>query len=125
MKVLLARQSILDRDLEVLGYELLFRDPETGDGSISDPDSATSTVISNALLELGLETVAGSVPAFLRVTRQFLLWDNPILFEAEDVVFEIVDVDPDDTELLETVTRLAQIGYRFCGTVPADIDPDA
>lgn len=123
MEVLLARQSILDRDLEVLGYELLFRDPETGVAAISDGDQATSAVVSTALLELGLETVVGDRPAFLNVTRQFLLWDTPLLFDRSAVVFEIVDADNADFELVEALGRLKANGYRFCADLSADVDP--
>jgi c-di-GMP phosphodiesterase len=57
-----ARQPIFNPKLEVVGYELLFR----GEGYVTDmatianPESATATVVLNALTELDLERLVGT-----------------------------------------------------------------
>ncbi len=48
-----ARQPIFDRDLEVVGYELLFRDPPVTVANVSDHQAATTRVVLDTLTELG------------------------------------------------------------------------
>ena len=57
-----ARQPIFNHKLDVVGYELLFR----GEGyandvaMIANPESATATVVLNALTELDLDRIVGT-----------------------------------------------------------------
>src|ERR1700709_1375014 len=51
----LARQPIFDADLSVRGYELLYRGAPGAERP--DADQMTSTVLVNALLEIGLDNV--------------------------------------------------------------------
>ena len=69
----LGRQPIFDRKLEVMGYELLFRAQQGSASNVVDGDSATSQVILNTLLELGLDRVVGERQAFINMTRSFIL----------------------------------------------------
>ena len=71
-----ARQPIYDRRLEVVGYELLFRD-QGGAAFAADPDAATSGVILEVLSTLGLERLVGPHIAHVNVTRSFLLEGRP------------------------------------------------
>ena len=54
--VFVARQPIFNRDLEVVGYELLFRSREAQ--AIPSPEGATASVVLNAFTEIGLERIA-------------------------------------------------------------------
>src|SRR5207244_4144263 len=53
--VFVARQPIFNRDLEVVGYELLFRSREAQ--AIPSPEGATASVVLNAFTEIGLERI--------------------------------------------------------------------
>src|SRR5512142_1114559 len=74
----LARQPILDTDLRTIGYELLFRDGATNVARFEDGTRATSIVLTNALAEFGLDTVVGSLPAWVNFPAQYLLDELPI-----------------------------------------------
>ena len=52
-------------------YELLFRSGESNHARVTDGDQATSQVILNTFMELGLETIVGSKLAFINLTRGF------------------------------------------------------
>ena len=71
-RVLLARQPILDRQDRVVAYELLYRPMPLGGGPL-DPLAATASVIVNGLSDVGLDALVGPHPAYVNVTREFLL----------------------------------------------------
>ncbi|WP_297526887.1 EAL and HDOD domain-containing protein [Thiohalobacter sp.] len=109
--IYLGRQPIFDRDLEVYAYELLFRAGETNAAGEIDGDQATSRVIANTFIELGLDEIVGPRRAFLNLTRDFLVSDWPLNFPRDRVVLEILeDIEPDD-EVLAAVGRLRQEGF--------------
>src|SRR3712207_3826121 len=69
------------------GYELLFRgarDPET-------PDQWTASLIVDALSEIGLDRVAAGRPAWVNVSREFLLAVDPLPFAPDQVVLELTE----------------------------------
>ena len=55
-----ARQPIFDRNLEVLGYELLFRTPAAVAADVIDHQQATTRVVLDSLTELGLDHIVGT-----------------------------------------------------------------
>lgn len=70
----LARQPILNRDQELIGYELLFRSAAVGPANVSDDVSATAAVIAHAS-ELGLNNVIGNFLGFINVDATVLMSD--------------------------------------------------
>ncbi len=71
-RILVGRQPIFDRNLDVYAYELLFRDEQTGNLCLErDGDMATSRTILNAFMEIDLERLTNGRPAFLNLTRGF------------------------------------------------------
>src|SRR5262249_44328100 len=66
-----ARQPIFNRDLDVVGYELLFRSREAQ--AIPSPEGATASVVLNAFTEIGLERIVGDRTAWINVSRDFIL----------------------------------------------------
>src|SRR5688572_6759727 len=68
MQVLqLARQPILDRSEALDGFELLFRSAAGANPAVADARAATSQVILNAFMELGVEKVLGRHRGFINV----------------------------------------------------------
>ncbi len=113
-RVLVGRQAILDRDLEVFAYELLFRDDQAKNFCFErDGDLATSRTILNAFFEIGLERLTGGRPAFLNLTRSFFTDKPPIPFEPDSVVLEILEDIPVDDTLIASVKALHDQGYQL------------
>src|SRR5438094_833045 len=69
------RQPIVDLNQELVGFELLFRPTATDSVQVDDDMLATSTVISNAFTEIGLDQVIGDVDGYINVDADFLLSD--------------------------------------------------
>jgi c-di-GMP-related signal transduction protein len=57
--VFVARQPIFNRNLEVVGYELLFRGGCVNEAVVASPEGATATVVLNSFTEIGLERIVG------------------------------------------------------------------
>ena len=72
-EVFVARQPIFNRHLQVAAYELLFRGGEATTALISDKEGATASVVLNSFTEIGLERIVGSKPAWVNVSREFVL----------------------------------------------------
>ena len=53
----LARQPIFNRDLELYGYELLYRSGMVSNADFKNEDQATSQVLLNTVVDIGLERI--------------------------------------------------------------------
>ena len=84
------RQPIYNGDLDVVAYELLFRQGEENHGQFVDGDQATSQVLLNACLDIGLDALVGTKRAFINVTRDFLLQDFALALPPQRVGLEFV-----------------------------------
>ncbi len=60
LEAFVGRQPIYDRQLKVIGYELLFRSYKAGDAQFLNGDQATPEVVLNTFMEIGLEQLVGS-----------------------------------------------------------------
>ncbi|MGD0455481.1 MAG: EAL domain-containing protein [Solirubrobacteraceae bacterium] len=109
--VRVARQPILDRSARVVGYELLFRAPLADSAGVLDDRGATATVIVDGLLDVGLLDLVGDHPAYLNVSRDFLLSVRPLPLPARHVVLELVEDQVVDDELLDVLEEL--VDQRF------------
>jgi EAL and modified HD-GYP domain-containing signal transduction protein len=113
MEVYLGRQPILDRNWNVAGYELLFRSSQANFCDLTDDVAATSQVIVNAVLGVGLDRLLAGKPAFVNFDRTLLLGDWSTLLPPNKVVIEILESVPADTEVLAACHALQQQGYRL------------
>jgi EAL and modified HD-GYP domain-containing signal transduction protein len=112
-EVRVARQPIFDRRLEVVGYELLFRAGDATTAVVADSEGATATVVLNSFTELGLERVVGARPAWINVSRDFLLHGFATSVPPDLVLLEILEDQLIDDELVTAITALKQQGHRF------------
>jgi len=112
--ILIARQPILKRDQTLYGYEILYRTANhRTHANIIDGDEATTQVIINSFADLGLSTIVGEAKAFINLTRNFILGKNPIPIPPNNVVFEILEDIPIDTELIDAIKSWRHNGYTF------------
>jgi c-di-GMP-related signal transduction protein len=114
VEVFVARQPIFDRNRKVWAYELLYRSCATAtrfDGT--DATSATRQVISNSVLSLGLDNLLCGKHACINFGRDMLFEDWYSTLPKECTVIELTeDIEP-DSDVLETVSRMRQEGYRI------------
>jgi EAL and modified HD-GYP domain-containing signal transduction protein len=111
--IYLARQPIFNTELEVYGYEILFRNSATNAALVSDGNKATSTLITNTFVEMGIEAIADNRVAFINMTRDFLIGALPVPVEPGRVVLEILEDISADAESIAGLRALAERGYKL------------
>lgn len=110
LNILLARQPIYNRDLEVHAYELLFRAPNQPDWEW-DGDVATSQLVVNAFAEIGIDKVTDNKSAFINFTQKWLI--SPPPFDARYVTIEVLeDVEPNE-EIISGIKTMSQKGFTI------------
>ena len=107
----IARQPILDLNQSVVAYELLFRDGESNCFPDIDPDQATSNILSNNHLTLGVENITNNLPAYINFHANTLINDFPSFLDPSTVVIEILEDVPASDALLSACKQLSEKGY--------------
>ena len=111
MEVYVARQPIFDKNQKIYGYELLFREGTENFFSGIDGNTATSKVLSNSFMNIGITTITGGGLAFVNFTRDLLVKQVPELFPKEKLVVEILeDVKPEQS-VIKACKDLSNGGY--------------
>ncbi len=112
--VLVGRQPIFDRELDIYAYELLFRGAiDMSSAEIDDGDCATSQLILNTFLEIGTEQIVGTKPAFINMTRNLLLGDAVFNLDPRQIVLEVLEDVEVDIQLIERINQLSEKGFVF------------
>jgi EAL and modified HD-GYP domain-containing signal transduction protein len=112
-EVFIGRQPIFDRGKRVAGYEILFRAEDSTEANVLDPETATATVVLNALTEIGLERIVGSHLAWINLPRGSILSGIGTMLPPAAAGFEILEGQDVDEELVEGVRELKRQGYRI------------
>jgi EAL and modified HD-GYP domain-containing signal transduction protein len=112
-RAIVARQPICDRRQRTIGYELLFRDLGTEQCVFGNADEATSRVIFNFVIEIGLDRLVGPSKAFINFTRDFMMGMNSGLLPRDRVVLEILEDSIPDPEFLAALGALKAKGFHF------------
>lgn len=114
-RVLVSRQPIYRGDMQVFGYELLFRSTDSADrATFSDGNFATSQVISNSFIEIGLDKMVGPHRAFINFDRDLLL--APGYCEAmprDRVVLEVLETLRIEDDVVRRLKELSAAGYQI------------
>jgi c-di-GMP-related signal transduction protein len=107
-----ARQPILNREQQVFGYELLFRDGIENFFRSSDTEAAARSTLDGSLL-MGFDVLCDGQKAFINCTRDLLLKDGITRLPHEQTVVEILEnLEPDDL-VVAACERLRASGYTI------------
>ena len=114
---LFARQPILDKSLELYGYELLYRDESS---EACGPVAATARLV-DGLLTRSIAALANGRRAFVNVSEHFLLGGLVELIPPASIVIEIVETVRPTPAVLRRLRSLKRKGYSialddFCFT---------
>lgn len=115
----IGRQPVLDRDSQLIGYELLYRaDAEATEARFDDDDRASLVVIASLLQDLGADRVLGGKIGFINVGAGALGPDSPIaLLDAKSTVLEFDAPATADDLTLARLAELRRQGYGIAVTV--------
>lgn len=113
MEVYVARQPIFYKNKKLYGYELLFRDGISNVFPVIDGDTATSKLLSNSFLSIGMNQLVGGKTAFINFTQGLLVKRIPMMFPVEKMVVEILeDVEPDE-QVINACLDIVSAGYAI------------
>ena len=113
--IFLGRQPILDRDQNLVAFELLFRlsNDVDADANVTDNATATANVIVNAYGALGIEEVLGEKRGFVNVDAELLMSDAICMLPSKNVVLEILESVKITDEIVQRCIELKQMGYQL------------
>ncbi|MDO9168922.1 MAG: hypothetical protein Q7U18_07490 [Methylobacter sp.] len=109
--IIIGRQQIFDQKLNIYAYELLFRG---NDFDLNDKDGATQAtnqVITDTILELGLNAIVGPHKAFINFTTQNILDKTPLRLPKDRIVVEVLENVEIDMTIVANLTELSNLGY--------------
>jgi c-di-GMP phosphodiesterase len=112
-EVFIGRQPIFDRGQRVVGYEILFRAEDRNQARVLDAETATATVVLNALTEIGLERIVGPHVAWINLPRESVLSGIATMLPPTVAGFEILEGQKVDDALVAGVRGLKDQGYRI------------
>ncbi len=113
MSVFVARQAILNRNQNVVAYELLFRDsPENCFPGVSD-GQATARLIMENQLNLGTRHITSGKKALINIGPESLKLDLCEFLPCKDVVIELLEtIEPND-DTYELCRKLFHSNYKL------------
>lgn len=110
---LIARQPICNKNLKVIGFEILYR-MQGGQNSatIDDPDAATIDVLLALFNDLSIEDVVGNKLAFINFTSNLILQGLPDI-PPKQLVIELLEDQTITPALLKSLARFRKQGYKI------------
>ncbi|MDR1217021.1 MAG: HDOD domain-containing protein [Oscillospiraceae bacterium] len=110
----MARQPIFDSKLNILGYELLFRE-STEATAFTDVggDTASSETIRNSFHDIGIEKITNGKLAFVNFTEKLLLDKVATILSNKILVIEVLETILPTPEVLATCSELRELGYTI------------
>ncbi|PSJ18057.1 EAL and HDOD domain-containing protein [Nitrosomonas supralitoralis] len=113
-KVCLGRQPILDRNHNLVAFELLFRQEESEEtANFTNDLSASANVIVNAYGKFGIHNVLGHLRGFINADPDLILSDIISLLPSKHIVLEVRESACITAEFLQRCKELKQKGYQF------------
>lgn len=111
--IFLGRQPILDRERNLVAYELLFRPGQIDSAQVADDVNASANVLINAYGQLGIQRVLGNQRGFINVSAELLLSDAILLLPHQHVVLELLESIVITPEIVQRCLDLKQKGYHL------------
>nr|WP_305906874.1 EAL domain-containing protein [Methylomarinum sp. Ch1-1]MDP4519585.1 EAL domain-containing protein [Methylomarinum sp. Ch1-1] len=111
--ILIGRQQILDSKLNLYAYEILFRGHDFDLKDQEGAAQATNQVITDTLLEIGLNDIVGTSKAFINFTTQNLLEKTPLHLPKDRIVIEVLEDVVVNQDLIDTLKEFSRLGYTI------------
>jgi EAL and modified HD-GYP domain-containing signal transduction protein len=109
--IIIGRQQIFDKKLNIYAYELLFRGNDFDLNQKDGATQATNQVITDTILELGLNTIVGPHKAFINFTTQNILDKTPLHLPKDRIVIEVLENVEIDSRIVSNLKELSKLGY--------------
>ena len=111
-EVFIGRQPILDRDVKIFGYELLFRDREENFAIIRDSIEATARVVVNLITYMDFKELLNNKKGFINVSPEFIEGDLIDVLPENKIVLEISEVERLNKFVIDSIEKVKERGYQ-------------
>ncbi len=114
MSLFIARQPIFTAQMKLVAYELLFRDGNSNTNAFPpdmDSDVATSKLISGLEFNKGITSFTDGKLAYINFTETAIINGQPLLFEPQHIVIEVLESARPTKSLLRAIKDLHEKGY--------------
>ena len=108
---LIGRQQIFDKNLDIYAYEILFRGQDYDLTESSQASQATNQVITDTILELGINRLVDNHKAFINFTHQNILEKVPLHLPKDRIVIEVLENVTIDLKIISNLRELSALGY--------------
>ncbi|NUL35153.1 EAL and HDOD domain-containing protein [Kosakonia sacchari] len=108
-----ARQAIFDKQLNTVGYELLFRNSMDNRFPDMSAEQATTQLIEEQFLSAPVGRKSDNSTVYVNFPYQLLVEGLAETLPVNRVVIEILENSEPDLKLLETVKRMHTLGFRI------------
>ncbi|MCC7195151.1 MAG: HDOD domain-containing protein [Gemmatimonadaceae bacterium] len=112
--LLVARQPLFDRSLDIIGYELLYR--ENALATVADSHELsmmTHVTLASAVLGIGLEPLVGSTPAWINLPQDLLEQDLWHALDPRRSVIEVHETTEPTEPVVSALRRARAAGYSL------------
>ncbi|MFO7830927.1 MAG: HDOD domain-containing protein [Desulfuromonadaceae bacterium] len=99
--------------MKVIAYELLYRHADVDRAIISDFDTASSEVVVNSLIDVGLDRLVGHAKAYCNFSRGFLIKGAGVSFSPDQLVVEVLETVKPEPEIFTALEQLARAGHQI------------
>ncbi|MDD2864916.1 MAG: HDOD domain-containing protein [Methylococcales bacterium] len=108
---IIGRQQILDRNLNIFAYELLFRGQSLDLNDREEATQATNQIITDAIIEMGINNIVDEHRAFINFTTQNILEKTPLSLPKDRIVIEVLENVKIDLRVINNLREMSQQGY--------------
>ncbi|MDD5229066.1 MAG: EAL domain-containing protein [Methylococcales bacterium] len=108
---IIGRQQIFDKNLNISAYELFFRGNNFDLSNNHEATLATHQVMTDSILEIGLNNIVDEHKAFINFTTQNILEKTPLNLPKDRVVIEIQENVNIDSPVIYNLREMSQKGY--------------
>ncbi len=108
---IIGRQQIFNREANIYAYELLFRGNNFDLFDEHEATQATHQVITDSILEIGLNNLVGEHKAFINFTTQNILEKTPLDLPKNRIVIEVLENVTIDLRVIYNLREMSQQGY--------------
>ncbi len=109
----IARQPIFNKNMDVFGYELLFRSGSNSNSFDGVSSSHATASVIGGLFESGIDHIVDNKHAFVNFDASFINSDLPELIDSHRLIIEVLEDVIPDQELIDRIVDLRKKGYRI------------
>lgn len=113
MEIYIARQPIFENNLEIFGYELLYRKSDKNYFEGSSDSQATVEVINNVFINMDFSKLTGNRSAFIKFSKDLIKKETPLLLPKDYVYVGLLNRNDIDEETIQACRKLKEEGYKI------------